>query len=127
MAVNELGIARELAEQQWTAAVQAQTAAESAMQQLGQTALAQAIAGNQPAIVLAGHSYNAFTPEGSQSVGKKLSSMGVAAIPADCLIAAAGAGPTSWHFANQVMNAVKSGKTAAQSVSPVREQFQLHH
>ena len=75
------------------------------MQQLGQSALAQAIAANQPAIVLAGHSYNAFTPEGSQSVGKKLSSMGVAAIPADCLIAA-GAGPTSWHFANQVMNAV---------------------
>ena len=105
MAVNELGQARELAKQQWTKAVRAQTEAESKMQQLGQTALAQAIATNQPAIVLAGHSYNAFTPEGSQSVGKKLSSMGVAAIPADCLIAA-GAGPTSWHFANQIMNAV---------------------
>ena len=96
------------------------------MQQLGQSALAQALATNQPAIVLAGHSYNAFTPEGSQSVGKKLSSMGVAAIPADCLIAA-GAGPTSWHFANQVMNAVKCRQTACQSVSPLREQFQLHH
>jgi len=105
MAVNELGEARELAEQQWTAAVQAQTEAETAMQRLGQTALAKAIAANQPAIVLAGHSYNAFTPEGSQSVGKKLSSMGVPAIPGDCLITA-GAGPTSWHFANQVMNAV---------------------
>lgn len=105
MAVNELGQARELAERQWAAAVRAQTEAETAMQQLGRTALAQALAANQPAIVLAGHSYNAFTPEGSQSVGKKLSSMGVAAIPADCLITA-GAGPTSWHFANQVMNAV---------------------
>ena len=105
MAVNELGQARDLAEQQWIKAVRAQTQAEFEMQQLGQTALAKAIAANRPAIVLAGHSYNAFTPEGSQSVGKKLSSMGVAAIPADCLITA-GAGPTSWHFANQVMNAV---------------------
>jgi predicted nucleotide-binding protein (sugar kinase/HSP70/actin superfamily) len=105
LAVNELGQDREFAERQWAAAVIAQTQAETDMQQLGQTALAHALAANQPAIVLAGHSYNAFTPEGSQSVGKKLSSMGVAAIPADCLITA-GAGPTSWHFANQVMNAV---------------------
>jgi len=105
MAVSELGLARECAERQWTAAVGAQTAADSDLQKLGQAALAQAIAGNKPAIVLAGHSYNAFTSEGSQSVGKKLSSMGVVAIPADCL-SPAGAGPTSWHFANQVMNAV---------------------
>jgi len=105
MAVNELGQTREVAERQWVAAVRAQTDADSAMQQLGQKALAQALAANQPAIVLAGHSYNAFTPEGSQSVGKKLSSMGVVAIPGDCLTAE-GAGPTSWHFANQVMNAV---------------------
>jgi predicted nucleotide-binding protein (sugar kinase/HSP70/actin superfamily) len=112
MAVSELGQARELAERQWTAAVRVQTEAESDVQKLGQAALAQAIAANKPAIVLAGHSYNAFTPEGSQSVGKKLSSMGVAAIPADCLIPA-GAGPTSWHFANQVMNAVNVVKQHA--------------
>ena len=105
MAVSELGYARELAARQWTAAVRAQTEADCNLQKLGQAALAQAIAGNKPAIVLAGHSYNAFTQEGSQSVGKKLSSMGVAAIPADCL-SLASAGPTSWHFANQVMNAV---------------------
>ena len=86
--------------------MQAQTDAEGELEQLGKAALEQAIAGNKPAIVLAGHSYNAFTPEGSQSVGKKLSSMGVAAIPADCLTPEA-AGPTSWHFANQVMNAVE--------------------
>ncbi|HET7006599.1 MAG TPA: acyl-CoA dehydratase activase, partial [Candidatus Binatia bacterium] len=112
LAVNELGQARDFAQRQWAAAVEAQTQAETDMQQLGQAALAQALAANQPAIVLAGHSYNAFTPEGSQSVGKKLSSMGVAAIPADCLIAA-GAGPTSWHFANQVMNAVNVVKQHA--------------
>ncbi len=112
MAVNELGQAREFAARQWTAAVQAQSEAETAMQQLGQAALAQALTENQPAILLAGHSYNAFTPEGSQSVGKKLASMGVTAIPADCL-SPAGAGPTSWHFANQVMNAVNVVKQHA--------------
>ena len=106
IAVNELGQTRESAERQWSAAVRAQTDAEGELEQLGKAALELAIAGNKPAIVLAGHSYNAFTPEGSQSVGKKLSSMGVAAIPADCLTPEA-AGPTSWHFANQVMNAVK--------------------
>ena len=61
------------------------------------------------AILLAGHSYNAFTPEASQSVGKKLSSMGVPVIPADCLTPV-GAGPTSWHFANQILNAVAIAK-----------------
>ena len=105
IAVNELGKTRESAERQWSAAVRAQTDAEGKLEQLGKAALELAIAGNKPAIVLAGHSYNAFTPEGSQSVSKKLSSMGVASIPADCLTPQA-AGPTSWHFANQVMNAV---------------------
>ncbi|MGE5060619.1 MAG: acyl-CoA dehydratase activase [Betaproteobacteria bacterium] len=105
-AVNELGQTRESAERHWSAAVRAQTDAEGRLEQLGKAALELALAGNKPAMVLAGHSYNAFTPEGSQSVGKKLSSMGVAAIPADCLTAET-AGPTSWHFANQVMNAVK--------------------
>jgi predicted CoA-substrate-specific enzyme activase len=106
IAVNELGQSRELAERQWNAAVCAQTDAERELEQLGKAALELAIGENKPTIVLAGHSYNAFTPEGSQSVGKKLSSMGVASIPADCLTPKA-AGPTSWHFANQVMNAVK--------------------
>lgn len=105
LAVNELGQEREFAEQQWAAAAQAQSAAEQNLLRLGRQALEQARADGKPTIVLAGHSYNAFTPEGSQSVGKKLSSMGVAAIPADCLTPEA-AGPTSWHFANQVMNAV---------------------
>ena len=105
MAVRDLGTPRLLAEQAWTAAVRAQTEAESALRQLGQQALARAVAEGKPAILLAGHSYNAFTPEASQSVGKKLSSMGVTVIPADCL-APVGEGPTAWHFANQILNAV---------------------
>jgi predicted CoA-substrate-specific enzyme activase len=104
LAVRDLGTPRLLAEQAWTAAVRAQTEAESALRELGQAALARAVAEGKPAILLAGHSYNAFTPEASQSVGKKLSSMGVPVIPADCL-APVGKGPTSWHFANQILNA----------------------
>jgi predicted nucleotide-binding protein (sugar kinase/HSP70/actin superfamily) len=109
MAVAELGIGRELATSAWAAAVQAQTDAERRLHELGKEALDEAIAAGKPAILLAGHSYNAFTPEASQSVGKKLSSMGISVIPADCLLSS-GEGPTSWHFANQILNAVGIAK-----------------
>ena len=105
MAVRELGKPRALAEQAWAAAVRAQTEVERALCEMGQRALAQAVSAGKPAILLAGRSYNAFTPEGSQSVGKKLSSMGVTVIPADCL-APVGEGPTVWYAANQILNAV---------------------
>ncbi len=105
LAVRDLRMPRTLAEQSWAAAVRAQTEAENALHQLGQSALARVVAEDKPAILLAGHSYNAFTPEASQSVGKKLSSMGVTVIPADCL-APVEHGPTAWHFANQILNAV---------------------
>jgi len=109
MAVAELGIGRAVAVGAWEAAVQAQTEAERTLRDLGKQALEEAIAAGKPAILLAGHSYNAFTPEASQSVGKKLSSMGVSMIPADCLTPI-GEGPTSWHFANQILNAMAIAK-----------------
>jgi predicted CoA-substrate-specific enzyme activase len=104
LAVRELGIPRPQAEQAWLAAVRVQTEMESALRLMGQAALARAVAEGKPAILLAGHSYNAFSPEASQSVGKKLSSMGIPVIPADCL-APVEPGPTAWHFANQILNA----------------------
>jgi predicted CoA-substrate-specific enzyme activase len=109
MAVRELGVSRELASQAWAMALAAQTEAEFALTEMGRQALAQALATGKPAVLLAGHSYNAYTPEASQSVGKKLSSMGVFAIPADCLVTA-GVGPTAWHFANQTLNAAALAK-----------------
>jgi predicted CoA-substrate-specific enzyme activase len=109
MAIEEMGMDREVATSAWKAAVEAQTDAERTLRDLGTHALDAAIAAGKPAILLAGHSYNAFTPEASQSVGKKLSSMGVSVIPADCLLPA-GEGPTSWHFANQILNAVRIAK-----------------
>jgi len=104
-AVCELMIPREVATRAWSEAVRAQAEAERAMRDLGQGALQHVVADGKPAIILAGHSYNAFTPEASQSVGKKLASMGIPVIPADCLVQAED-GPTAWHFANQILNAV---------------------
>jgi len=108
-AVRELRIPRERAEQAWSAAVRAQIDVDNALNDLGQRCLDDALAAGDPVILLAGHSYNAFSPEASQSVGRKLSSMGVTVIPSDCL-APVGEGPTSWHFANQIMNAVALSK-----------------
>jgi predicted CoA-substrate-specific enzyme activase len=109
MAVRPLGVSQELASKAWALAVVAQTEAECALMEMGRQALAQALADGKPAVLLAGHSYNAYTPEASQSVGKKLSSMGVQVIPADCLMPV-GAGPTVWHFANQILNAASLTK-----------------
>ena len=105
LVVRELGVRREVADSAWAAAVRAQVETERALHELGQRALEQAVAAGKPAVVLAGHSYNAFSAEASQSVGRKLASMGITVIPADCLMPASD-GPTAWHFANQIMNAV---------------------
>jgi len=109
MGVRELGKPREQAGLAWAAAVGAQKEVERALGELGRKALAEAVRVGKPAILLAGRSYNAFTAEASQSVAKKLSSMGVAVIPADCL-APVGEGSTVWHAANQILNAVALAK-----------------
>jgi predicted CoA-substrate-specific enzyme activase len=109
MAVRELHVQRDLPEIAWAAAVETQMNAESAARALGERALSEVLANGKPAILLTGHSYNAFSSEGSQSVAKKLSSMGVPVIPSDCL-APHGEGPMPWHFANQILNAVALAK-----------------
>jgi predicted CoA-substrate-specific enzyme activase len=106
---KEFGIGREAVGQAWEAAKSAQRAAERAMQELGQKALERALQDGRPAVLLAGRSYNAYAAEASQSIGRKLSSMGVAAIPADCL-APVGEGPFAWHFSNQILNAMALAK-----------------
>lgn len=109
MAVRELHMRREAAEEAWAAAVEAQIRTETSIHAAGRQALDQALSDGKPAVLLAGHSYNAFSPEGSQSVAKKLSSMGIPVIPADCL-GSVEKGPTPWHFANQILNAVALAK-----------------
>jgi predicted CoA-substrate-specific enzyme activase len=105
LAVGELGVRRETAAAAWIAAVRAQTEAERALAALGWGAVDRAAASGEPTVLLTGHSYNAFTADASQSVGRKLASMGITAIPADCLMPVDD-GPMAWHFANQVMHAV---------------------
>ncbi len=106
---QEFGIRRERVQHAWEAAKSAQMHAESAMRELGQQALARALSEGKPTILLAGRSYNAYAAEASQSIGRKLSSMGVAAIPADCL-APIEEGPFAWHFSNQILNAMALAK-----------------
>jgi predicted CoA-substrate-specific enzyme activase len=105
MVSREFGIRRERVHQAWEAAKSAQLGAEHAMQELGLQALESALLEEKPAVLLAGRSYNAYAAEASQAIGRKLSSMGVATIPADCL-APVEEGPFAWHFSNQVMNAM---------------------
>ena len=94
MAVQELGIPQAQAGERLEAAARAEAEAERALLKRGQKALAEAVKEGKLAIVLAGHSYNAFAPEASQSVARKLSSMGVTVVPSDCL-APIEAGPTA--------------------------------
>jgi predicted CoA-substrate-specific enzyme activase len=109
MVAREFGIGDERIRQAWNAAKTAQMETERSMQEMGQQALERALSEGKPTIVLAGRSYNAYAPEASQSVGKKLSSMGVAVIPADCL-APTGEEPFAWHFSNQILNATGLAK-----------------
>ena len=105
MACEQLGVSRAAAAQAYGEAVQAQVRAEQAMQRLGQEALEAARADGQPTVILVGRSYNAFSPEASQSVGRKLASMGVRVVPGDCLPPVR-TGPTAWHYPNVILNAV---------------------
>jgi predicted CoA-substrate-specific enzyme activase len=105
MVMREFMIGRERVQQAWEAAKSAQVGVEGAMRELGQEALEAALSEGKPTVVLAGRSYNAYAAEASQSIGRKLSSMGVTAIPADCL-APIEEGPFAWHFSNQVLNAM---------------------
>ncbi|HEX9113192.1 MAG TPA: acyl-CoA dehydratase activase-related protein, partial [Nitrospirota bacterium] len=109
---REFGLEQEKIQVAWEVANNAQTRVDLAMQELGKRALEAALGEGKPTILLAGRSYNAYAPEASQSVGRKLSSMGVAVIPADCLPQIED-GPFAWHFSNQVMNAMALAKKHA--------------
>ena len=110
MAVRDLGMSRELAAQRMDGGgARPGGGGKRRLRGLGQKTLDEAVADGKLAILLAGHSYSAFAPEASQSVARKLSSMGVTVIPGDCLTPVE-AGPTAWHFANQILNAAAIAK-----------------
>ncbi|MGD0898218.1 MAG: anhydro-N-acetylmuramic acid kinase, partial [Thermoguttaceae bacterium] len=106
MAGSQLGFSKAAAEAAYREAVRAQVETEQALGRLGADALAAAEEAGKPTVILVGRGYNAFPTEASQSAARKLFSMGVRVIPGDCLPQRA-AGPTLWHFPNQIMNAVE--------------------
>jgi predicted CoA-substrate-specific enzyme activase len=109
LASVQLGFPRPAAEAAYREAVRVQVEIEQWMHRLCEQALTDALADGKPAVILVGRSYNAFPAEASQSVAKKLSSMGVPVIPGDCL-PHQGTGPTPWYYPNMIMNAVQLAK-----------------
>ena len=106
LASRQFGLPRPAAEQAWREAVRVQVETERSMRELGRKALTEALEDRKPTIILVGRSYNAFSAEASQSVAKKLCSLGIRVIPGDCLPSER-AGSTCWHYPNIIMNAVE--------------------
>ncbi|MBN2559458.1 MAG: hypothetical protein JXQ75_00820 [Phycisphaerae bacterium] len=106
LAVGQLGFPRPLAERAYREAVRVQMDVERSLQTLGRNALTEALEDRTPTVILVGRSYNAYPAEASQSVAKKLCSLGIRTIPGDCLPRER-TGPTCWHYPNIIMNAVE--------------------
>lgn len=112
LAQSQLGIDGQEAKEAYRDAVRVQVQVEQAMHRLGASTVQEAIADGQPTVLLVGRSYNAYAPESSQSVARKLASMGVRVIPGDCLPQEQ-PGPLAWHYPNIIMNAAALAKRHA--------------
>ena len=112
MAASQLGVALEAVQEAYRAAVGAQLRGRGVDAGAGGASPARVLADGQPALLLVGRSYNAFPPEASQSIARKLASMGVRVIPGDCLPLER-VGPTAWHYPNLIINAVALAKRHA--------------
>ena len=113
MAVNELGQTRELAERQWTAAVRAQTrsrdrnAAIRAKPHWRKRSRRTSRRSSWRATAT-----TPLPPKGRSRWARNSRAWAWRRFP-PTVLSPAGAGPTSWHFANQVMNAVNVVKQHA--------------
>lgn len=106
MAVNTLQIPEEIARNAYATAVDHQNSVEARIQEKGQEILAQLRETNETGILIVGRSYNVFPKEASQSIPKKLVSMGVSVIPFEFLTPQTDA-ENPWYFANFVTEAVE--------------------
>ncbi|MHA1910773.1 MAG: acyl-CoA dehydratase activase [Candidatus Kariarchaeaceae archaeon] len=109
--VKEFQISPDFAKEAYLKAVKAQQEVENEFLRLGKEALAK-LEDSDFGVLLVGRSYNAFPPETSQSIAKKLTSRGVPVIPFD-FIPVGGEGDFSWFFSNYVqfaVNLVKKNK-----------------
>ncbi|WP_457559765.1 acyl-CoA dehydratase activase [Candidatus Harpocratesius sp.] len=105
MAVEKLHVDEDVAYAAYNTAVLAQEAVEENLKEKGRTVLQNLIKSGQTGIIIVGRSYNVFPKETSQSIPKKLTSMGVQVIPFDFLEPTSES-DTPWYFANYVTEAV---------------------
>ncbi len=104
-AIERLNEPRNLAEEAYDKAVKIQVDIENLFLKLGKNAIDSLKGTKDIGILLVGRSYNAFPPETSLRIPKKLSSMGVTVIPFD-FIEKTGDADITWFFANYMKAAI---------------------
>jgi len=109
MAIKELKIPKKLAADAYKKAVKKQKAVEKQFLEWGRETIRKLKESNEIGILLLGRSYNAFPPETSQLIPKKLASMGVTVIPFDFLEKEE-VYDITWYFSNYVKIAIDLAK-----------------
>lgn len=105
MAVDQFYVQEEVARKAFQLAITAQEDFESRLRDKGKEILEDLIKSGKTGIVIVGRSYNVFPKETSQSIPKKLVSMGVQVVPFDFLEPISES-DTPWYFANYVTEAI---------------------
>ena len=105
MAVEDLNQTKGKAKQAYEKAVKAQKKIEAQFLEWGREVIEKIEEKNEIGIILVGRSYNAFPPETSLLIPKKLSSMGVNVIPFDFL-EKTGEADIPWYFGNYMKAAI---------------------
>jgi predicted nucleotide-binding protein (sugar kinase/HSP70/actin superfamily) len=105
LAVEKLGQPRGLAKEAFQKATGIQKSIENRFIKMGNEIIKSLEDKNETGIVLVGRSYNAFPPETSMKISKKLASMGITVIPFDFL-EKDDVKDLPWYFANYVKTAI---------------------
>jgi len=109
MAIKELRIPKKKAVVAYEKAVEKQISVEKQFLKWGRETITKLKKNNEIGILLLGRSYNAFPPETSQLIPKKLASMGVTVIPFDFLEKVK-VNDIPWYFSNYVKIAIDLAK-----------------
>ncbi|MGC9781594.1 MAG: hypothetical protein HZR80_20310 [Candidatus Heimdallarchaeota archaeon] len=105
MAYTQLNEPKKLAIKAYNKAISTQLNIENQFFEMGKEAIEKLTGSDEIGIVLVGRSYNAFPPETSLKIPKKLASMGVTVIPFDFLEKQM-VHDIPWYFANYVKIAI---------------------
>ncbi|NHK32443.1 MAG: hypothetical protein FK730_13900 [Asgard group archaeon] len=106
LAITKLDQPKKLIYEAYKKATNAQKEVEKHFLQLGKDTIEKLKEANEIGILLLGRSYNAFPPETSLLIPKKLASMGVTVIPFDFLETTSDPNLT-WYFSNYVKTAIE--------------------